>query len=358
MKDSTPKYILVENHIRKAIQKKQIEGKLPGERTLAQQLGVSYMTVRKSIENLVSAGVLYKVPTKGTFVNTDKQRKKRSRTIGYFLDSSIGAGISSPYYSMIFNAIEKEAAKNDYSVVYFSDANQEKLHRTLQKLDGVIATCFPRIETTILEIKQSIPVVVIDNSAADKTIPSIIIDNFNADVDSVDYVYSLGHNRIAFMTGLEDSDIGKSRYAGYQHGLTKNGITLDESLVFRGNYSYEAGIEGANYFLSLEHLPTAVICANDEMALGAIQKFTQQGFDIPNDISIIGFDDIEVASQIMPALTTVAAPVDSIAQHAFSMLKALIDGELPQQQHIALPAQLITRNSCSRPDKLDSAAAA
>lgn len=358
MNETTPKYILVENHIRKAIQNKQIEGRLPGERTLAQQLGVSYMTVRKSIENLVSEGVLYKVPTKGTFVNTDKQLKKKSRTLGFFLDSSIGAGISSPYYSMLFNAIEKEAARNDYSVVYFSDANQEKLHKTLQKLDGVIATCFPRIETTILEIKQSVPVVVVDNSAADKTIPSVIIDNFNADVDSVDYAYSLGHTSIAFMTGLEDSDIGKSRYAGYQHGLTKNGIQPDPSLVFRGNYSHEAGIEGADYFLSLAQLPTAVICANDEMALGAMQKFTQAGFDIPTDISIIGFDDIEVASQITPTLTTIAAPVNDIAKHAVGILKDLIHNESPQQQHIALPAKLIIRKSCAPLDKFDNAVAA
>lgn len=347
MKDSTPKYILVENHIKKAIKNKLIEKKLPGERTLAQELDVSYMTVRKAIENLVNEGILYKVPTKGTFVNTDNNRKKKNRTIGYFLDSSIKAGISSPYYSMIFNAIEKEAAKDNYSVVYFSDANQEKLRSTLQKLDGVIATCFPRIETTILDIKQSVPVVVIDNSAADKTIPSVIIDNFNADADSVDHAYSLGHKQIAFMTGLEDSDIGKSRYAGYQYGLTKNGLPLNESLVFRGNYSYESGIEGAAYFLTLEQLPTAIICANDAMALGAIQKFTQEGFDIPADISIIGFDDTEVASQVSPALTTIAAPVDDIAKQAVNSLKQLIHNEVPAQQHIALPARLVIRQSCS-----------
>lgn len=347
MSDSIPKYVFVENHIKQAIQKKQLQDKLPGERVLAQQLGVSYMTVRKSIDNLVNEGILYKVPTQGTFVNQDKSNRKKTHTIGYFLDSSMVAGISSPYYSLIFNAIEKRAAKENYSVVYFSDADKERLRKTLQKLDGVIATCFPRIETTILEIKQTVPVVVIDNSAADKTIPSIIIDNFNADVESVDYIYSLGHRRIGFMTGLEDSDVGKSRFAGYQYGLTKNGIPFDDSLVFRGNYSYEAGMEGADYFLSVEPMPTAIICANDSMALGAIQKLTKSGFDIPNDISIIGFDDIEVASQIVPALTTVAAPIEDIAKQAFTILERLIHGELPERQHIALPAHLVVRQSCA-----------
>ena len=347
MSDPTPKYILVENHIKLAIKNKQLVDKLPGERTLALQLGVSYMTIRKSIENLVTQGVLFKVPTKGTFVNHKSAQRRKNMTIGYFLDASMIKGISSPYYSLIFNAIEKVAAKGDYSVVYFSDNDVDSLTRTLKKVDGVIATCFPRCESIILKIKQSVPIVVIDNSAADKTIPSVIIDNFNADVESVDYTCSLGHNRIGFMTGLEDSDIGKSRYAGYQHGLSKNNIPLDESLVFRGNYSYEAGILGAEYFLTLNKLPTALICANDSMALGAIQRFSQEGLNIPKDISIIGFDDIEVASQIVPSLTTIAAPVDGIAKHAFSILVDLIDGKVIEHQHIALPAHLIKRGSCA-----------
>jgi len=342
-----PKYTLVENYIIKAIKSGELTDKLPGERNLAKDLGFSYMTIRKAIENLVTKEILYKIPTKGTYVNKDKGKKKKTLTIGYFLDSSIKSGISSPYYSLILNAIEKEAAKHDYSVVYFSDTTPERLQKTLVKLDGVIATCFPRIEDTILDIKDSTPMVVIENSAADKTIPSVIIDNFNANIESVDYICSLGHTNIGFMTGLEDSDIGKSRFSGYHHGLTNNSIELDENLIFRGNYSYEAGIEGAEYFLSLEQKPTAVICANDSMALGAMQKFKQEGFDIPEDISIIGFDDIDVASQIVPTLTTIHAPIDEIASFAFAALKGLINGKQPEHQHIAVAANLIIRESCA-----------
>jgi len=355
MSDNIPKYLIVEKHIKKEIKNKSLVDKLPGERSLAKKLGFSYMTIRKAIENLVDQGVLYKIPTKGTYVNNNKSSKKKTSTIGYFLDSSIKSGISSPYYSLILNAIEKEAAKENYSVVYFSDTSVDRLHKTLSKLDGVIATCFPRIEDTILEIKENIPIVVIENSAADKTIPSVIIDNFNADLDSTDYICSLGHTRIGFMTGLEDSDIGKSRYAGYQHGLSKNNIKIDESFVFRGNYSYEAGMEGAEYYLSLQKRPTAIICANDSMALGAMQKFNQEGLNVPDDISIIGFDDIDVASQIVPTLTTIRAPVNQIAKHSFSTLKDLIMGKQPEHQHIAIAAKLMVRESCSK-NKKDVAA--
>ena len=350
-----PKYVVVENHIKKEIKNKSLVDKLPGERSLAKELGFSYMTIRKAIENLVNDGVLYKVPTKGTYVNKNKGAKKQTLTIGYFLDSSIKSGISSSYYSLILNAIEKVAAKEDYSVVYFSDTSTERLQKTLSKLDGVIATCFPRIESTIQQIKDNVPIVVIENSAADKSIPSVIIDNFHADLESVDYICNLGHKHIGFMTGLVDSDIGKSRYAGYQHGLSNHNIQLDERLVSRGDYSYEAGMEGAEYYLSLEQIPTAIICANDSMALGAMQKFTQQGFDIPEDISIIGFDDIDVASQIVPTLTTIRAPVNQIAKHAFAALKDLMINKEPEHQHIAITANLVIRESCSNLKKPISA---
>lgn len=351
---TTPKYILVENHIKQAIKEKTIVDKLPGERTLASDLGFSYMTIRKAIDNLVNEGVLYKVPTKGTFVQHKKNRRK-TMTIGYFLDNSIEAGLSSPYYSLFFHSIEKIATKHGYSLTYFSELDLDNANKTLSKLDGVIASCFPRIENTIQNLKNDLPIVVIDNSSADKTIPSVIIDNFNAVVDSFDHLYSLGHRRIGFMTGLEDSDVGKDRCAGYRQGLSKHSIDMDEALVFRGNYSFESGLKGAEYFSSLTELPTAIMCANDSMALGAIKKFSRLGIKVPEDISILGFDDIPLASQVVPALTTVSAPIKDISQIAFDLLDRLIKGENIENKHIALAAQIVVRNSCGQVNNKDAA---
>lgn len=358
MSQQTPKYQQVEHHIRQAIEQSAIVDKLPGERTLAKELGVSYMTLRKAIDNLVAEGLLYKIPTKGTFVvSSGKQRgSPRHLTVGYFLDSSITSGISSPYYSLIFNALEKEASRQGYSLIYFSDTSEEHLRASLDKLDGVIATCFPRNENIIQDIKDTKPVVVIDNASADKSIPSVIIDNFNADVQSVDYVCSLGHKRIGFMCGLIDSDVGKNRFAGYQKGLHKNDISFDPALVYKGDYSFKSGIYGAEYYLGLDNRPTAIICANDSMALGAMRKLHHEGFVVPKDMSVIGFDDIDVASQIVPALTTVAAPIEAIAHRSFGILLDLINGKEPESQHIALPAALIVRQSCSALDKAHAAA--
>ncbi len=356
MDTTIPKYMLVEDYVKQRIKQGKITDKLPGERSLAKELGFSYMTIRKAIENLVDEGILYKVPTKGTYVADRKMPKPKTRTIGYFLDSRIAGGLSSPYYAMIFDALEKETSRNGYSLVYFTDSSQPNLFKVLNKLDGVIASSFLRIEDFIQEIKKFVPIVAIDNSAADKTIPSVIIDNFSAETESVDYLCSLGHKRIGFMTGLEDSDVGKNRYEGYKNGLNKNGIATDQTLVFRGNYTFGSGSNGAEYFMSLGQRPTAIICANDSMALGAMSHLHKAGLKVPEDISIIGFDDIVTASQITPALTTVFVPVNEISVCAFNMLQCLIDGKPLENRHVALQALLVTRDSCAEPAKETAAA--
>ena len=250
---------------------------------------------------------------------------------------------------MIFNALEKRTASKGYSLLYFTDSNESSLQTVLQRMDGVIASSFQRVETLIQEMKAIVPVVAIDNSVADKTIPSVIIDNFNAELETVDYLCSLGHKCIAFMTGLEDSDVGKNRYEGYRNGLAKHGIELEPDLVYRGNYTFGSGVSGVEYFLSLKQRPTAIICANDSMALGAINRLHQEGLEVPADMSIIGFDDIDIARQITPPLTTVSVPVTEIAERAFEMLELLIEGKPLENRHVALNAHLVARDTSGSP---------
>ena len=327
MNKLTHKYLAAENKIRESIRYCEINSRLPGERILAEELGISYMTVRKAVENLVAEGVLYKIPKKGTFVANPKTVHNKTKNIGYFLDKSIQEGLTSPYYSLVFNALEKEAAKNGYALLYFSDISDFNSLKNAKKIDGAIVSCFPRIENIIQEMNSVVPVVGIDNSSADKSIPSVTIDNFESVAESVDYLCSLGHKRIGFITGLEDSDVGKNRLAGYVSALKRHGIRKNMHLVYKGNYSFESGTKGADHFLSMDRPPTAIMCANDAMAIGAIREIRRRELNVPDDISVMGFDDIVVASQITPALTTVAAPIGEIAKHSVKMLNSIINGD-------------------------------
>lgn len=347
MEKKIPKHRHAEQKIRESISGLNVDDRIPGERVIARDLGISYMTIRRAVEDLVEEGVLYKLPKKGTFVADPKKARKKTKNIGYFLDSSIKDGLSSPYYSMIFDALEKSAQEHGYGLMYFSNINDAELHEKLKKIDGAIVSCFPRIESIVDEIRDKMHVVCIDNSSANKAIPSIVIDNFNAIAESVNYLCTLGHDRIGFITGLDDSDVGRNRFAGYLNALQRNGISQREELIYKGDYSFQTGIDGAEHLLSIDDAPTAIVCANDTMAIGVIKKLSKEGISVPDDISVIGFDDIRVASHMTPALTTVSAPISEIAKHAVDLLQAMMGGVNMDNRHIILPGQLKLRDTCA-----------
>lgn len=348
MKKTLPKYVFAENKIREDISNGILCDDLPGERILAKQLGISYMTARKAIDNLVDAGLLVRIPGKGTYVNRLKPKEKKSHTIAFFLDDRIKEGIASPYYSLVFNAIEKEATNRGYTLMFFSDFEHFSALQTIKKIDGAIISCFPRLENKIRSLKALLPMVVIDNSAADKSIPSVIIDNYSGVVDAVTYLCSLGHERIGFISGLQDSDVGMHRLRGYKDVLERHGLEGGGELLYEGDYSHVSGEQGARWLLQRPRPPTALVCANDAMAIGAMKASWELGLEVPDDVSVVGFDDIAVASKVRPPLTTLAAPVKEISELTVGMLISLIDGIDPDNRHVALPARLIVRGSSAR----------
>ena len=346
----TPKYIEVANLLRSSIKTKRYTHKMPGERALAETHNVSYMTVRKAVDLLVNEGLLVREAQKGTFILASP-KKNRQRLIGFFLDKNIQNGISSSYYSLIFKALVKEANQRGCEIVFFNDEDPDSFSRTLKRLDGVIATCREDIDNTIVSMAEKLPVVTIDNNSANKTIPSVTLENFDALVSSVNLLAELGHSRIGFMRGLIDSDVGRDRHAGYLYGIQRNDLQIDEELIFNGDFSFESGISGIKYFLNKGTLPTALICANDEMALGAIKELKKNNLEVHRDVSITGFDDIDVAEQVTPALTTLKVPTDEIARNALHLLNNLVTGKEIAQKSITMPCNLIIRETCSTPAK-------
>lgn len=343
------KYIRIKNKIKDSISNGSIVGKLPGERVLAKELDVSYMTVRKAVSELVEEGILFKLATRGTFVNHKRANAKVTNNIGFFLDEGIRDGISSPYYSLVFRSLEEEVSANGYNLLLFSDFDDLNPIKNTKKIDGAIICCFPRIEDKIQQIKHYLPMVLLDNIAADKSLPSVTIDNFNSCSRATEYLLELGHKRVGFISGLLDSDVCKDRLLGYKNALARAGLKQDPTLVFKGDYSYESGERGGKYFAGLAAPPTAIICANDSMAIGAMKVIQERGFRIPRDISFIGFDDIVVASKVFPALTTNAAPIEAMAKLALEMLLSELNGKNTDFTHVILEAKLIKRDSCAPP---------
>ena len=162
---------------------------------------------------------------------------------------------------------------------------------------------------------------------------------------------SLGHERIGFIEGAPDQAASGRRRRGFEKALKAHGLVLDPALHFRGTFRFEAGVEGAHAMLSARHPPTAVFASNDDMALGVLAAAQRLGIQVPQDLSVVGFDDSPAASLVWPALTTVRQPVGEMAEAAVQML---ISGDVAGALHAGakpparvLPHELVVRASTS-----------
>lgn len=178
--------------------------------------------------------------------------------------------------------------------------------------------------------KTKHPLVLLDNYMLDNDLISGVgSDNILSTEKAVDHLVSLGHKQIAFLGGERQSLVGAERLAGYILGLSKNGIEYRYDLTYFGDYTRQAGIDAADYFQSKEF--TAVVCASDMMAMGLIDQLRRWGKKVPEDVSVIGFDDLEFLRYTNYDLTTMRQDFALIGEKAFRILESMING-LPSQR--------------------------
>lgn len=187
-----------------------------------------------------------------------------------------------------------------------------------------------------------------DDRRAALPIPCVASDNRRGAREGVSYLASLGHTRIATITGGRAPQ-AKLRLLGYYDALAAHGLTPPEGYVRHGKFTWESGYDQALALLETDPLPTAVFCASDAMALGAARACHDRGLRIPDDISILGFDDIPDAASSAPPLTTVRQQAFEMAQSAIHLLQRAMEGEeLTVGTHL-LPTELVIRDSCASP---------
>ena len=193
-----------------------------------------------------------------------------------------------------------DASKPDGLILVPPLSNDERLFEILSGFDVPVARVGPN------DIPAAQIVVKIDERAAAREL--------------TDHLIGLGHRRIAFVRGKEDQNATSERYAGYSEALAAAGIPLDESLVAPGDFNFEAGLDAGHALLERDAPPTAIFAANDDMAAGVLMAAHRMGLEIPRDVSIVGFDDSEIAEKMWPALTTVRQPLLELGHSATSLL--------------------------------------
>lgn len=277
--------------------------------------------------------------------------KKESLLIGVLIP-----GIENPFTSIFVRVIEKELIKHNYTTLLCNtslDTDMEFHYLKLLKdkyVDGVVLlTADVKQKHVDFFEESSIPVILA--SLTDKTnrFSSVNIDDFQAAYDATKKLIELGHRHIAWLGGSLLSCHARQRFEGFKKALNDKGISDNETWYFQSEeYTIQYGLEkGMNIFKS-KNRPTAVLCISDMIAIGAIQAAEECGLRVPEDISIMGFDDIPIASAYRPGLATVRQPVYDLGIKAADMLLQQIreKGSYKKEAKI-LPHEIIMRGSCT-----------
>jgi LacI family transcriptional regulator len=303
--------------------------------------GVS-LDVRKKIQRIIKESN-YKPNTMARAL-----AGKHTNSVGLIIPD-----ISDMFYANIIRGVEKASGKFGYFLNLFTThANPEKEHEvfdffTSSMADGVIVmTYFVGKEVTRKLRQRKIPFVFLD-FPYDDDIYSVSVDNFEGGFKATNYLISLGHKKIAFLHGPEAARDSKARYRGYLKALEEHNIPFDKDLVLKGDFLRQSGFKAAKKLIENKKMPTALFAANDQMALGAMSALKKEGYRIPEDISIIGFDNTEASSFSKPTLTTIMQPIFEMGSLAAKTLISLINGKTPEKKRYLLKTRLIERQSCS-----------
>jgi LacI family transcriptional regulator len=279
-------------------------------------------------------------------------RMGETKTIGLIIPDN-----SNPFFAELARIIEDIGFENGYSVILCnSDDILEKESAYInmliaKQIDGVIFIATGSNPGRLTElIKRNIPVVVIDRNISNAAVDVVLVDNEKGGFDAVNYLLGLGHKRIACITGPSKLTPSIGRVKGYRKALKQAGIPVREYYIVSGDFRPLSGETATIYLLKLPEPPTAIFVCNDLMALGALRALRNAGLSVPKDISILGFDDIDLADEITPPLTTVAQPIAELATSAVEILIFRIQESMPRsdRQRKVLNGWLVIRESCEQ----------
>ncbi len=282
-------------------------------------------------------------------------RQRSSRTILVGLPD-----IRNPFFSTILDAIEREATGRGYGVLvanlYLGLEPVRRLQEYLlsNRADGLLlldGSLDPDQLRIMTSLPYSVPLVLACEDIPDSGFHAVVTDNAEAAEHATRHLIELGHTRIGHISGPDSNNISHDRVAGFERALTNAGLPVVPEWVFPGNFTIESGYAAAVRYFSLEQRPTAVFAANDESAIGFLSGLRKQGIECPEDVSVVGFDDLSMAGHYTPPLTTVHQPRSALGRMAAAALIDMLEASAPEPPalRIVLDSELVVRGSTARP---------
>ncbi|MCL2892214.1 HTH-type transcriptional repressor PurR [Brenneria tiliae] len=272
-----------------------------------------------------------------------------TKSIGLLATSS-----EAPYFAEIIEAVENSCYAKGYTLILCNSHNNLDKQRAYlsmlaqKRVDGLLVMCaeYPPELLAMLKDYRNIPMVVMDWGQAHSDFTDTIIDNaFEGGYMAGRYLIERGHRDIGAIPGIQERNTGSGRYLGFLKALKDADIQIHDEWIVQGDFEPESGYKAMQQILAQKHRPTAVFCGGDIMAMGAICAADELGLRVPQDISVIGYDNIRHSRFFTPALTTIHQPKERLGQSAFAMLLDRITSKREDAQTIEVHPSLIERRS-------------
>jgi DNA-binding LacI/PurR family transcriptional regulator len=278
---------------------------------------------------------------------------QRTKSIGVVVTT-----IADPFVSEVVDGIEDSCNDHGYSVFLAnSNANPDRETKVVhsfseRRVEGIVVTS-SRVGALYLPLlsEMRIPIVLVNNQHPGEFVNSILIENVKASAEITNHLIQLGHKRIAYLGDRYGYQSDTERFAGYRQALERAGLMFVPELVVHGDGKCEGAAAAINIMMDLPNPPTAIVCYNDMTAFGAIRQLNTLNVHVPDDVSVVGFDDLFIATYMQPPLTTLKQPRRLMGRLAMESLLRLISGGCAESP-TKVPAELIIRASTASPGKI------
>jgi LacI family transcriptional regulator len=277
----------------------------------------------------------------------------RTQIIGMLIPEAVTTLFTDPFFPLLLRGATEACNAHKYQLMlslFTAPADQEEMYRRVLRggyLDGVIVASASLSDPLIPNLLRDQARFVSVGRYPAESIYYVDGDNVGGARMAVEHLIRLGHKRIATITGRLDSTAGQDRLEGYRQALQAHSVAPKEELIVEGDFTESSGTLGMQQLLSAS--PSAVFAASDMMAIGVLKALRQAGLQAPDDIALVGFDDIPAASVIEPALTTVRQPIERMGSMAVELLLSVLGNsseEAALAHRIILPTELVIRDSC------------
>ncbi len=310
--------------------------------------------VKENTRNKVRSAILQT----GYSPNTLAQSFRRGKTHVIMV---VLPSVGDPFFTGVMHGIRAVASSKGYSLLInetqFNTMSADEIGAMVvsRQADGIVllASMSP-FGTEVLSSKsqRTLPIVIGCETVSPELegFPGVHSDNVAAAREATDYLLKLGHRKIAFIYGQEKSLLTQDRERGYRSSMSDAGISIEEGWVSEGKLTIEGAIQATRGLLEHPRRPTAIFCANDEMAMGCLHQIRLAGLKVPEDISVVGFDDIRYAAISNPPLTTIRQPAEEIGERVMRrLLREIEEGRSTNAEHEIVPHKLIIRESAAPP---------